>query len=91
MTTMGGRAAVTVFHSGIVIWKVRQHLQQVRFERLVGAVELVDQEYRRNGMRLQRSQERAGDQELLGEQIRRDLLARLPATSPRRISSIWRA
>ena len=47
-----------------------QNLEQIRLEGLVGPVELVDQQYRRNAVvRLQRLQNRPADQEPLAENI----------------------
>ena len=47
-----------------------EHFQQVRFERLVGAVELVDQQHRRGAsLRHERFQNRPPDQEPLGENV----------------------
>ena len=56
--------------------EVRQHLEQERLERLVGAVELVDQQHRRaGGVGLERLEERPLDQEALGEHVVLDPLA----------------
>ena len=51
--------------------EVRQHLEQIGLERLVGAIELVDQQNRRPRalLRLERLQERPVDQEALGEDV----------------------
>ena len=50
--------------------EVGQHFEQERLERLVGAVELVDQQHRRAGrIGLQRLQQRPLDQEALGEHV----------------------
>ena len=50
--------------------EIGEHFQQERFERLVGAVELVDQQHRRAGrIGLERLQERPLDQEALGEHV----------------------
>ena len=50
--------------------EVGQHFEQKRLERLVGAVELVDQQHRRAGsVGLQRLQQRPLDQEPLGEHV----------------------
>ena len=58
---------------------VGQHFQQVGLERLVGAVELVDQQHRRLAERLQRAQQRPADQEALREDVLLESLARLHA------------
>ena len=56
--------------------EVGQHFEQVGLERLVGAVELVDQQDRRAlGMRLQRLEQRTADQEPLVEDVGRELAA----------------
>ena len=50
--------------------EVAQHFKQKRFERLVGAVDLVDQQHRRAGVvGLERLQERPLDQEAFGEHV----------------------
>ncbi len=56
--------------------EVRQHLEQIRLERLVGAIEFVDQQHRRPRVRKQCPQQRALDQEALRIQLLRDLVAR---------------
>ena len=74
--TIGGCGALMVPNSGIVTWKSLRDFQQIRLERLVGAVEFVDQQHRRAGdIRLQRLQQRPLDQKALGENVRRQLLA----------------
>ena len=56
--------------------EVGQHFEQERLERLVAAVELVDQQHRRaGGIRLERLQQRPLDQEALGEHVVLDALA----------------
>jgi len=40
----------TVPISGIVIWKSGQYFKKIRLERLVGAVQFVDQQYRRRAL-----------------------------------------
>jgi hypothetical protein len=60
--------------------EVRQHLQQEGLERLVAAVEFVDQEHRRpRGVGLQRLQQRPLDQEALVKHVMLDLDAVLLA------------
>ena len=55
---------------------VGQHLQQERLERLVGTVELVDQQHRRPCVvRPQRLQQRAADEEALGKDVAGERLA----------------
>ena len=50
--------------------EVAEDFQQIRLERLVGAVEFVDQQHRRAGdVRLQRLQQRPLDQKALGENV----------------------
>ncbi len=50
--------------------KVAQHFEQKRLERLVGAVDLVDQQHRRaGGVGLERLKQRPLDQKALGEHI----------------------
>ena len=54
----------------MVTWKSLEHFEQERLERLVGAVDLVDQQHRRaGGVRLERLQQRPLDQEALGEHV----------------------
>ena len=94
MITIGGCSARIVPISGIVTWKSASTSSRIGLERLVGAVELVDQQHRRPALvRLQRLQQRPLDQETLGEDVlreaRRDRCC--PAASARRISIIWRA
>ncbi len=56
--------------------EIGQHFEQERLERLVAAVEFVDQQHRRAGrVRLQRLQQRPLDQESLGEHVALDALA----------------
>ena len=70
--TIGGCGALTVPNSGIVTWKSREDFQKICLERLVGAVEFVDQQHRRAGhVRLQRLQQRPLDQIALGENVAR--------------------
>ena len=60
--------------------EIGQHFEQERFERFVGAVELVDEQHRRPGdVRLQRLQQRPFDQKFLGEYVLRQMLAVLDA------------
>ena len=74
--------------------EVGQHFEQERLERLVGAVELVDQQHRRaRGVGLERLQQRPLDQEALGEHVVLEPLAvaaRLRASATR-IAIIWAA
>ena len=50
--------------------EIREHLQEKRLERFVGAVELVDQQHRRaRRIGLERLQQRPLDQEALGEHV----------------------
>ena len=54
----------------MVTWKSLEHFEQKRLERLVGAVDLVDQQHRRaGGVGLERLQQRALDQEALREHV----------------------
>src|SRR5258706_1533239 len=56
---------------------VGQHLQQVGLERLVGAVELVDEQHRRGaGLALERARERPPHEEALRVDVRGELLLR---------------
>ena len=56
--------------------KVGEELEQIGLERLVGAVELVDQQHRGAGeIRLQRLQQRALDQKPVGKDRALDLAA----------------
>jgi hypothetical protein len=56
--------------------EVAENFQEIRLERLVGAVEFVDQQHRRAGdVRLQRLQQWTLDQKAFGEDIRRQLFA----------------
>jgi hypothetical protein len=53
-----------------------EHLEQVRLERLVGAIELVDQQHRRHAVvRGERLQQRALEQEARREDVVRELAA----------------
>ena len=61
--------------SGIEIWKSLEQLEQHRLELLVGLVDLVDQQHDRLRGR-DRLQQRAGEQELLAEDV---VLHGLPA------------
>jgi len=56
--------------------KVREDFQKISLERLIGAVEFVDQEHRRaRHIRLQRLQQRPLDQKAVGEDIAGELVA----------------
>ena len=68
---------MTVPISGYGRLEIRQELQQERLERLVGAVELVDQQHRGQARNVgfQRLQQRALDQEALREDALLDPLA----------------
>jgi len=46
-TTIGGSLALTVPISGIVIWKSDSTSKKIRLERLVGAVQFIDQQHGR--------------------------------------------
>ena len=64
MTTIGGVLAHDRAQFGNRHLEVGQHFEQVRFERLVGAVELVDQQDRRHAVvRIDRLQQRPLQQE----------------------------
>jgi hypothetical protein len=63
--------------------EVGQHLQQEGLEGLVGAVELVDQQHRRRRLALERLQQRALDQEALGEDVVRSSASRSTRPAPR--------
>ena len=92
--TIGGCGALTVPNSGIVTWKSREDFQQIGLERLVGAVEFVDQQHRRAGdIRLQRLQQRPLDQIALGEDVADESCSRSvsPAASASRIAIICAA
>jgi hypothetical protein len=90
--TIGGSAALTVPSLGDRHLEVGQDLEQVGLERLVGAVQFVDQQDRRGRRcRLQRLQQRAADQEALVEDVGREFARSPPCASARRISIIWRA
>ena len=70
MTTIGGCAALIGAELRHRDLEVGQHFQQKGLERLVGAVELVDQQHRRaGGIGLERLQQRPLDQEALGEDV----------------------
>ena len=72
-------------------WEVRQDLEEVRLELLVGPVDLVDEQDRRPAVdRLERLEERALDQELRSEDVVGGGPVDSSAASSRRISSIWR-
>src|SRR5437867_2134436 len=59
--------------------EVRQHLQKIRLERLVGAVQFVDQQHRRRAFAAFESlHQRPLDEKALGENILRDRIARRP-------------
>ena len=49
--TIGGAGALTTPSSGIVTWKSDSSFEQIGLERLVGAVDLVDQQHRRAARR----------------------------------------
>ncbi len=92
--TIGGCGAFTVPSSGIVTWKSLRDFQQIGLERLVGAVEFVDQKHRRaRDIRLQRLQQRPLDQIALGEDVRLESCSRSvsPAASASRIAIICAA
>ena len=92
--TIGGCGAFTVPSSGIVTWKSLRISRQISLERLVGAVEFVDQQHRRAGdIRLQRLQQRPLDQIALGENVADDSCSRSvsPAASASRIAIICAA
>ena len=61
--------------------KVREHLEQHRLELLVGLVDLVDQQHHRLG-RGDRLEQRAGEQELLGEDVVQLVAGRLLGVAP---------
>ena len=73
--------------------EVGEHFEQERLERLVGAVELVDQQDRRaRGVRLERLQQRPLDQKLLGKNVVRSRArSTVPSASARRIAIICAA
>src|SRR6266853_1773419 len=57
--------------------EVRQYFQQIRLERLVGAVQFVDQQHRRRALcAFERLHQRPLDEEALGENVLRDRVAR---------------
>ena len=65
--------------------EIGQHFEQKGLERLVGAVELVDQQHRRaGGVGLERLQQRPLDQEALGEHVVLEPLAVDARPRPRR-------
>ena len=65
--------------------EVGEHFEQERLERLVGAVEFVDQQHRRaGGVGLERLQQRPLDQEALGEDVVLEPLAVDARPRPRR-------
>ena len=64
MTTIGGVARADRAELGNRHLVIGQHFEQVRLERLVGAVELVDQQHRRDAvLGRQRLQQRPPQQE----------------------------
>ena len=74
--------------------EVGQHFEQERLERLVGAVDLVDQEHRRaGGIGLERLQQRPLDQKALGEHVVLDAIAgrASPSASATRMAIICAA
>jgi hypothetical protein len=79
--TMGGVVRLDGAELGNRHLEVRQHLEQVGLERLVGAVQFVDEQHRRRlRVAFQRLQQRPADEEALVEDVRRQLLAaHLPA------------
>ena len=84
MITIGGCVGLDRAELGDGDLEVGQHLEQIGLERLVGAVELVDQQHRRAvDVRLQRLQQRAADQEPLGEDVLREAAAVGVARTPR--------
>ena len=86
--TIGGVSAWMVPSSGIVTWKSLERLQQEGLERLVGAVELVDQQHRRAAvLRLHRLEQRAADQEALGEELLGQARGGRRSPRPRRCGS----
>ena len=64
----------------MVTWKSRQHLQQQPLDLDVGLVDLVDQQHRRL-LAPDRGQQRAGQQELVGEDVVVGLVPRLVAAA----------
>ena len=62
-------------NSGTRDLEVGQQFQQERLERLVGAVQLVDQQHRRRQVRVDRRQQRARQQELAGVDVAGQLVA----------------
>jgi hypothetical protein len=76
MITTGGVSALIGAPLGDRDLEVRQHLEQVGLERLVGTVQFVDQQHRRHRVRQQRPQQRPLDQEAAGEQPLGERLAR---------------
>ena len=70
MTTIGGCCGLDRAHFRNGDLKVGQHFEQKRLERLVGAIDLVDQQHRRaGGVGLERLQQRPLDQKALGEHV----------------------
>jgi len=81
-TTIGGSVAFTVPISGIVNLEVRQYFQKIRLERLVGAVQFVDQQYRRRALTaFEGLHQRALDEKALGEDVLRDPCRATPLES----------
>ena len=69
-TTIGGATARIVPELGNGHLEVRQHLEEIGLERLVGAIELVDQQHRRRAVvRRQRFEQRPAQQEARGEDV----------------------
>ena len=62
-------------NSGTRDLEVGQQFQQERLERLVGAVQLVDQQHRRRQVRVDRRQQRAREQELAGVDVAGEFVA----------------
>ena len=64
MTTIGGVGRADRAELGDRHLEIGQHFEQIRLERLVGAVELVDQQHRRDAVvRRERLQQRPLQQE----------------------------
>ena len=93
MTTTGGDLATIAPQFGNRHLEVGQHLEQVGFERFVGAVEFVDQQHRRDAIvRVDRLQQRPLEQELRREDVLGQIVARdrRPPPPASRISIICR-
>ena len=60
MITIGGAGALMTPISGMVTWKSESDFEQKRLERLVGAVDLVDQQHRRAAVASARAPAAAG-------------------------------